>query len=183
MKNNKGITKPSFRRILLKRLLIGSIICAVICTAALITAAIVYKNYIYDKGQERAIERLTYIESELKEVEKGGLTYSNMNSHILDINNYMTAEACYESVEKKPYIACRILDKDKKVIADTSQLMKLQVNDYYDPDTFQSVYLCHPDVYDDVYAAVMQFSKQIDERSGDGKEYGVFVYQAYLDGG
>lgn len=184
MKNNKGITKPSFRRILLKRLLIGSIICAVICTAALITAAIVYKNYIYDKGQERAIERLTYIESELKEVEKGGLTYSNMNSHILDINNYMTAEACYESVEKKPYIACRILDKDKKVIADSSQLMHLSISEYSDTDTVQSKYLCHPDVYDDVYKAFVKYNDMInsDDFINSDKEYGIFVYEAYIDG-
>ncbi len=182
MKKAKTIQKPSFKKMLLKRIVTGFIITLVLLTSALITASIVYKNYIYDKGQDRAIERLNYIESKLDDFQKGKTEYHDINSFIIDINSYMISEACYESVEKKPYIACRMLDKDKKVIADTSQLMKLQVNDYYDPDTFQSVYLCHPDVYDDVYAAVMQFSKQIDERSGDGKEYGVFVYQAYLDG-
>lgn len=177
------VNEPRFSKILLKRLLIGCIICSVICTAALITASVLYKKYIYDEGQDRAIARFDYILDTFEDYNKGLLTsFPDHDSFINFIGFYLTGEVEREAnsgIDNKPYIACRLLDKDNNVIADHRQLLRLECI-----DTTTSCYLCHPDVYDEVYAQVGKWNKMLntDEYINSDREYGIFVYQAYIDG-
>ena len=177
------VTKPRFSKILLKRLLIGCIICSVICTAALITASVLYKKYIYDEGQDRAVARFDYILDTFEDYNKGLLTsIPDHDSFINFIGFYLTGEVEREAnsgIDNKHYIACRLLDKDNNVIADHRQLLRLECI-----ETTTSCYLCHPDVYDEVYAQVGKWNKMLntDEYINSDREYGIFVYQAYIDG-
>ena len=177
------VTNPRFSKILLKRLLIGCIICSVICTAALITASVLYKKYIYDEGQDRAVARFDYILDTFEDYNKGLLTsFPDHDSFINFIGFYLTGEVEREAnsgIDNKPYIACRLLDKDNNVIADHRQLLRLECI-----ETTTSCYLCHPDVYDEVYAQVGKWNKMLntDEYINSDREYGIFVYQAYIDG-
>ena len=177
------VTNPRFSKILLKRLLIGCIICSVICTAALITASVLYKKYIYDEGQDRAVARFDYILDTFEDYNKGLLTsFPDHDSFINFIGFYLTGEVEREAnsgLDNKPYIACRLLDKDNNVIADHRQLLRLECI-----ETTTSCYLCHPDVYDEVYAQVGKWNKMLntDEYINSDREYGIFVYQAYIDG-
>ena len=154
MKRTHTIQKPSFKKILLRRLIIGFIIAAAVLASALITATLVYKSYIYDEGQEKAIALANYIETEMTDYENGKSPYPDTDSLIIEANSHLVAEASFDAVENKPYIACRLLDKDKSVIGDSTWLLRLKVAQYDDTGDSWGVYLCHPDVYDEVYAAV-----------------------------
>ncbi len=180
MKRTHTIQKPSYKKILLKRLVIGFIINAVICAAVLVTASVLYKKYIYEDGQDRIVKRYEYIRSELEHYDSGILTdLSDVDSVFADIGFYLTGETERDQGDDKPYIACRLLDKDNDVIADHRQLMRLECI-----GTKTACCLCHPDVYDRVYAAVKKYNDMInsDDFINSDKEYGIFVYQAYIDG-
>lgn len=182
MKKTHTIQKPHFKKIFIRRLMIGLIIAAAVFTAALITATFVYKSYIYDEGQEKAIALANYIETEMTDYENGKSPYPDTDSLIIEANSHLVAEASFDAVENKPYIACRLLDKDKSVIGDSTWLLRLKVAQYDDTGDSWGVYLCHPDVYDKVYAAVERYNKKIEQQYDNDKEYGIFVYEAYLDG-
>ncbi|MBQ9868868.1 MAG: HAMP domain-containing histidine kinase [Ruminococcus sp.] len=178
MKRTHTIQKPSYKKILLKRLVIGFIINAVICAAVLVTASVLYKKYIYEDGQDRIVKRYEYIRSELEHYDSGILTdLSDVDSVFADIGFYLTGETERDQGDDKPYIACRLLDKDNDVIADHRQLMRLECI-----GTKTACCLCHPDVYDEVYEAVEKYNKKIDSLSDDDRQYGLFVNEAYLDG-
>ncbi|MCR5480198.1 MAG: hypothetical protein K6F27_10125 [Ruminococcus sp.] len=181
MKKTHTIQKPHFKKILLKRLMIGMIIAAAVFAAALITATFVYKSYIYDEGQKRVIELEDYIDTQLAYYEKGESPYPDIDSLIIDANSHLVDCASFDAVENKPYIACRLLDKDKNVVGNSSWLFKLKVTGDDEQDS-ERVFLCHPDVYDEVYEAVEKYNKKIDSLSDDDRQYGLFVNEAYLDG-
>ena len=181
MKKTHTIQKPHFKKIFIRRLMIGLIIAAAVFTAALITATFVYKSYIYDEGQEKAIALEVYIDAQLAYYEKGESPYPDIDSLIIDANSHLVDCASFDAVENKPYIACRLLDKDKNVVGNSSWLFKLKVTGDDEQDS-ERVFLCHPDVYDEVYEAVEKYNKKIDSLSDDDRQYGLFVNEAYLDG-